>query len=78
MATRFYIELGSLLKEYRIGHSLTQQDVADRLRVSRSTISSWESGRRIIYADDLFKYCDVLNVDPNEVCNKVRKYLYKD
>ena len=25
-----------------------------------------------------YHYCDVLNVDPNEVCNKVRKYLYKD
>lgn len=78
MPNRFYKELGIILKEYRKSCSLTQEEVADRLRVSRSTIANWETGRRVVYADDLFRYCDVLNIDPNEIVNKVKKYLYKE
>lgn len=73
----FYTELGTLLREYRKSHLMSQQDIADRLRVSRSTVASWETGRRVIYADDLFKYCDAVNVDINEVIAKVKKYVYK-
>lgn len=75
---RFYRELGRQLKEYRKGCSLSQQDIADRLKVSRSTVGSWEQGRRVIYADDLFKYCDILNVDPNIPLSACKKFLYKD
>ena len=73
----FYKELGLLLRDYRKSCSMSQQDIADRLRVSRSTVASWETGRRVIYADDLFKYCDAVNVDINEVVAKVRRYVYK-
>lgn len=77
-AKHFYRELGRLLKEYRKNASLSQQDVADRLRVSRSSVANWETGRRVICADDLFKYCDILNVDPNIPLSICKKYLYKD
>ena len=33
------------LEELRAGHGLTQQEVADRVEVSRQTIISLESGR---------------------------------
>ena len=77
MASVFYKELGALLRDARKSASLTQQDIADRLRVSRTTVASWEIGRRVIYADDLMKYCDALNLDINDVIAKVRKYVYK-
>lgn len=73
----FYRELGKMLKGYRQSVSLSQQDIADRLKVSRSTVGSWEQGRRVIYADDFFKYCDVVNADPNEITDQARRYLYK-
>lgn len=37
--------LGEQLQQYRIDHNWTQQQLADKLAVSRSTISSWESGK---------------------------------
>ena len=73
----FYRELGRLLKSYRKEHSLSQQDIADRLKVSRSLVGSWEQGRRVIYIDDLYKLCDIYNVDPNVPLSACKRYLYK-
>lgn len=78
MPKRFYKELGVLLKEERIRHSMSQQDVADRIKVSRGTVANWETGRRVIYIDDLFRLCDMFGIDPNELTDKVKRYLYKD
>jgi len=77
MSNLFYKVLGETLQTTRVQRVLTQQDVADRLHISRSTITSWELGRRTISMDDLIKYCDILNVDPNEIIKPARKYLYK-
>ena len=77
MASVFYIELGKLLQSVRLDNKMSQQDVADRMKVSRSTIANWETGRRVINIDDLFKICEIFNVDPNILTNQVKRYLYK-
>lgn len=78
MAKTFYKELGKIFASIRKSHSYSQQYVADRLKVSRSLVSSWETGERNLYMDDFIKLCDIYNVDPNEVSNKVKKLIYKD
>lgn len=77
MGKKLYIELGKCMRDARISKDFTQQEVADRLGVSRQTITHWESGRRCVYIDDLFKYCDILGVDVNDVIAPVRKFTYK-
>lgn len=42
-----YMNLGERLKQQRKKYYFTQQDVADKLHVTRQTISSWETGRTI-------------------------------
>lgn len=37
--------MGQRIKEERIKHHLTQQQLADQLSVSRQTISNWEKGQ---------------------------------
>lgn len=78
MAKVFYKELGQIFASIRKSHSYSQQYVADRLKVSRSLVSSWETGERNLYMDDFYKLCDIYNVDPSEVSEKVKKHLYKD
>lgn len=78
MKRLFDIELGKLFQNIRNQHDMSQQYVADRLKVSRSLVSSWETGERNLYMDDFIKLCDIYNVDPNEVSNKVKKLIYKD
>lgn len=77
MGDIFYLKVGELLKEYRLGCNLTQEEVADRLNVSRSCYASWELGRRNMNIDDMFKLCDIFGVDINEFSKQVKKYLYK-
>lgn len=77
MNKKFYEELGRTMQQYRIDCRLTQQDVAERMSIARSTLASWESGARGISIDDLIKFANVLNIDPNVLYQSARKYLYK-
>ena len=70
-------KLGEKIKTIRIEKKLSQQDVADRLSLSRSAIGLYELGKRTIDIETLFKLCDIYNVDVNDVLKDIRKYVYK-
>lgn len=70
-------KLGSILGTIRTENNLSQQDVADRLGLSRSAICCYELGKRTIDVQTLFKLCDIYNVDVNEILKDIRKYVYK-
>ena len=38
------MEIGKKLKEARLNRDLTQEVIAEKLNVSRQTISNWENG----------------------------------
>lgn len=38
------IDIGTKIKEARLGAALTQEQTAEALGVSRQTISNWENG----------------------------------
>ena len=77
MGNKFYELLGSSIQEARKERNLTQQDVADRLKVSRSRVANWETGKRTISTDDLFRLADVFLMDVNDLIKEARKSLYK-
>lgn len=70
-------QLGLELKKMRLDRGYSQQEIADRLRVGRSTIAGWERGAREIGLSYFFKFCDICNADAYAVLEKVRKYTYK-
>lgn len=72
---RFYAELGSIFQKARQDAGLSQKDVADRLRLSRSCIANWEQGKRQITIDDVYRLCDLYGLDINDLTSMVRKYL---
>ncbi|MDN6195030.1 MAG: helix-turn-helix domain-containing protein [Atopostipes suicloacalis] len=39
------MELEKILKEKRIAHQLSQEELAEKIQVSRQSISNWENGR---------------------------------
>lgn len=54
------VDVGKRLKELRSKTSLEQDDVAEALGKSSSTISHWETGRRDMNFKDVYDYHEVL------------------
>lgn len=50
------------IQNYRIGKLLTQEELAERLGVSRSTVAAWETGRAYPQASILMELAKVLGV----------------
>lgn len=58
------------LKELRTGAKLTQQDLADTIKVSKSTISMYENGKRLPEYETLEAIADYFNVDMDYLTGK--------
>lgn len=54
--------MNTILKEWRLQLDLTQQEVADKMGVTRETYSSYEQGRRIPSTYSLFEMEEVLGI----------------
>lgn len=61
------MKFGSILKEKRLEKKLTQQELADLLFVTRTTISKWENGIRYPDYDTLGELSKILKVSANEL-----------
>jgi len=59
------MQLHEKLKALRTRHHFTQQDIADKLGVTRSTVSNFELGRRKPELEILEKLAEIYNVDLN-------------
>ena len=55
------------LKAARVNADLTQLEVANRLHVSPTTVSAWESGQNDIKASDFKQLCDLYRVSMNDI-----------
>ena len=60
-------EFGNRLRELRNSKNMTRKDLADRLFVSPSTISRWESGDRQPDISMLSKLAEILKADIGEL-----------
>lgn len=60
--TRPEIATGELIKRLLAFNGLTQQDMADAIGCSRSSVSQKCAGRVIFTADEIAKTADLLNV----------------
>jgi transcriptional regulator with XRE-family HTH domain len=52
-------------KELRVSSGLTQQEMANKMKVSQSTITMWENGKRQPDLETLEMIADYFNVDMN-------------
>ena len=62
--------LSQNLKTIRKNKGFTQEDLANRLHVTRQTISKWEKGYSVPDADLLSKLADELDVSVSELLGK--------
>lgn len=55
------------LASLRKSKNLSQEEIADRLGVSRQAISKWENGQALPETANIMKLCEILEVTPNEL-----------
>lgn len=53
---------GNLLKKSRLDNGLTQNDIANALLLSKSTVCNWEKGNREPSIEDIRKLAVILDV----------------
>lgn len=67
-------EIGQKIKELRLSRDLKQQELAERVGLSRATISNVESGTRGLSLESLHKVCKVFNVSIDYFDIEVESY----
>ncbi len=67
-------EIGRRIKELRLARDLKQQDLAELLSLSRSSISNVENGTRGLSLESLQKVCEVFNLDISYFGIEVKSY----
>lgn len=67
----FDVRLGMLLREEREKKCITLQEIADKIGVTKTTVSRWELGTRSMYASSLKDYCKACDIDINEIISNV-------
>lgn len=69
-----------IIVELRKGQNLSQQELADKLKVSKSTVSMWEIGERFPSMEVYEQIADYFNVDIDYLYGRtdVRKKIHFD
>lgn len=70
--------IGSRIHKLRKKSGLTQQQVANRLNVVRTSISNWESGTRTPDAESLSKLADLFGVTTDYLLGKESKAVSQE
>jgi transcriptional regulator with XRE-family HTH domain len=60
-------KIGSFLKELRIEHAMTQEQLGEKLGVSNKTVSRWETGNYMPPVDSLSTLSDIYGISINEI-----------
>ena len=64
------MHLGENLKKIRKDNNLSQEDLADKLNVSRQSVSKWESGLAYPEMDKVIQICKLFNVNIDDIMNE--------
>lgn len=64
---RFYTEFGRLLREKRIAGKLTQQAVAERVGLNRTSVTNIELGKQHIPLHMLFELASAVSTSPDQL-----------
>ena len=70
---RPYVLFGKAIRDARYALEWNQQDLADKMKLSRGSIANIETGRQRILLTDLFDFARVLRVKPIVFFNAVAK-----
>ncbi|MBR0461775.1 MAG: helix-turn-helix transcriptional regulator [Erysipelotrichaceae bacterium] len=60
-------KVGEKISQFRKDKNLSQDDLADRMYVSRQLVSKWENGMGVPKIDHIIDLCEILDVSFEEL-----------
>ena len=72
------MNLADNLKKIRKENNLSQEQLAEKLGVSRQSVSKWESGISYPEMDKVIQICNIFNLNINELINEDIKQVNED
>lgn len=69
--------ISKAIADLRIGHNITQEDLATALFVSRDLVSKWETGSRRPDWQMIEKIAEYFNVPPDEIVDR-NEFVFKE
>lgn len=67
------MNIGEKLFELRKSRNLTQDDVAEKLEVTRQTVSKWETNQSTPDFDKIVPLCELYGITPNELLTEEKQ-----
>ena len=67
------MNLADNLKKIRKDNNLSQEQLAEKLGVSRQSVSKWESGLSYPEMDKVLQICQLFNLNINELINFLKE-----
>lgn len=64
---RLYLEVGAKLRDIRRGNGLTQADIANILKLERTSITNIENGKQRVGLYVLYQYCNHFDIPINDI-----------
>ncbi len=58
------------IKKYRNINNLTQDELSNKIFVSRTLVTKWETGNAIPTKENIVKMCEVFNISINKLLNR--------
>ena len=71
------MNLNEKLFELRKNKNLTQDEVAEKLNVTRQTVSKWENGQSSPDFEKIAPLCEIYEVTPNELFSDIPEFEEK-
>ena len=65
------------IKKLRKDNNMTQEDLADKLNVSRQTISKWETNVGVPDIDNIKAICNLFNISTDELLDYINELVKK-
>jgi transcriptional regulator with XRE-family HTH domain len=67
------VDIGNKLYELRKSKNLSQEELADRLNVTRQTISKWETNQSTPDFDKIIPLCEIYGISADELLTGVKE-----
>ena len=64
-------KIGAYLAKQRRAKKITQKQLAEKMGVTKTAVSYWETGKRTIYAEQMLEYCDTIGIDAGDLVASV-------